>query len=80
MCYNTINVIKYGFKMIKIFFVGSLAFGLVWLLQIGNITDLLTSNTTFYIVLFVVLILLITAFVILGNPFTVKGSNDKKDN
>jgi hypothetical protein len=66
--------------MIKIFIVGCLVFGLVWLLQIGNITDLLTSNTIFYIVLGVVVSLLIAAFIILGNPFTVKGSNDKKDN
>lgn len=66
--------------MIKIFIVGCLVFGLVWLLQIGNITDLLTSNTTFYIVLGMVVSLLIAAFIILGNPFTVKGSNDKKDN
>ena len=66
--------------MIKIFIVGCLVFGLVWLLQIGNITDLLTSNTTFYIVLGAVVALLIAAFIILGNPFTVKGSNDKKDN
>jgi hypothetical protein len=66
--------------MIKIFIVGCLVFGLVWLLQIGNITGLLTSNTTFYIVLGMVVSLLIAAFIILGNPFTVKGSNDKKDN